>query len=161
MPPPMHASAHNMNIMNTFLQRLTTFWTVCVLRMLFADQNVAGSHHQFIVGSPAPPQTPMLPPQPAPPPLQLPYVDQTVPHFTQIPQMFHLYYQGEYRPTGIYRMYLKFLNWEPWGISTVLVFVIPRGGSVPQATRQQRASHQTVDFLFLTGARMILNFLFW
>jgi len=33
---------------------------------------------------------------PPPPPLQLSYIDQSVPHFTQIPQMFQLYYQGEH-----------------------------------------------------------------
>jgi len=44
---------------------------------------------QFAVGPPPPP--PPLPP----PSLQLTYVDQAVPHFTQIPQMFQLYYQGE------------------------------------------------------------------
>jgi len=49
---------------------------------------VAGAQ-QFTVG---PPQ----PPPPPPPSLQLSYVDQTVPHFTQIPQMFQLYYQGEH-----------------------------------------------------------------
>jgi len=44
-----------------------------------------------------PPPLPLPPPLPPPPAssLQLPYVDQIVPHFTQIPQMFQLYYQGE------------------------------------------------------------------
>jgi len=52
-----------------------------------AGQTVAGAQ-QFTVGPPQPP--------PPPPSLQLSYVDQPapVPHFTQIPQMFQLYYQG-------------------------------------------------------------------
>jgi len=51
---------------------------------------VAGAGQQFTACPPPPP----LPPAP---PLQLPYIDHTVPHFTQIPQMFHLYYHGVYR----------------------------------------------------------------
>jgi len=55
-------------------------WTV--------GQTAAGGQ-QLLVGPPAPPPLPA-------PSLHLSYIDQTVPHFTQIPQMFQLYYQGAY-----------------------------------------------------------------
>jgi len=68
-------------------------------RVLVVDSVVMGAEstgqtivegQQFAVGPPPPPPPPLPPPS-----LQLSYVDQTVPHFTQIPQMFQLYYQGE------------------------------------------------------------------
>jgi len=55
-----------------------------------AGQTVAAA--QQVMVRPPPPVPPPLPPALA---LQLSYVDQTVPHFTQIPHMFQFYYQGE------------------------------------------------------------------
>jgi len=61
----------------------------------YAGQTVAGCQ-QFTVGPP-------------PPPPQLSYVDQSIPHFTEIPQMFQLYYQGEY---GLWKPILVHYYWS-------------------------------------------------
>ena len=81
------------------LRVLTVDDTSVVSWIWIAGQTVAGDPQYTLGLAPLPP-----PPPPPPPSLQLSYVDQTVPHFTQIPQMFRLYYQGREDRLILYRL---------------------------------------------------------